>query len=102
MYERLGRFSQREINQTDATRSTTPPPKKPAACGISCRAPRTSRATPTTVKIKPKNFSRSGATALRKTVFRCAVAPLREKSSLETTPANKLLVEDLRSLHNVK
>src|SRR6185369_4610963 len=97
MCERLGRFSQREINQTAATSSTMPPPKKPAACGTSCTAPRTSSAIPTTVKITPKNFPRSGATTLR-----CVVAPPREKSSLETTPANKLLVEDLRSLRNVK
>src|SRR6185369_3639 len=97
--DRLGRFSQREINQTAATRSTTPPPKKPAAGGISCNGPRTSSAIPTTVKITPENFSRSDATALR---FRCAVAPLRERSSLETTPANKLLVDALRSLRNVK
>src|SRR5215217_4871198 len=109
MCDRLGRFSQREINQTAATRNTTPPPKKPAACGISCNPPRMSSAIPTKVKVMPKNFSRKGAKALRRRKalpkpvgLLCVFAPLREKSSSKRDPINRLLVDTLPNLLNVK
>src|SRR6185369_11912287 len=104
MCDRLGRFSQREVNHTDATSNTTPPPKKPAACGISCRAPRTSSAIPATLK----NISRKGAKTLRRRKalpkflsLLCVFASLREKSSSKRDPIKRLLVDALPNLLNV-
>src|SRR5215211_2551943 len=101
MWERLGRFSQREMKKTEATRRTTPPPKKPAACGIHPNPPAASSATPSTLKTMPKNDPRSGATTPRM-IFRCDVAPLREKSSSEIDPARRPRVDALPNLLNVK
>src|SRR5215217_6529275 len=105
MCDRLGFFSQREINQTAATRRTTPPPKNPAACGISCSAPRTSSAIPPMLK----NIPRQGAKAPRRRKalptplgLLGALAPLREKSSSKSDPINKLFVDALPNLRNVK
>src|SRR5689334_22961325 len=47
------RRSQLAKKQTPATSNTTPPPKKPAACGIQCSPPATSNANATTVAPTP-------------------------------------------------
>src|SRR5690349_19403833 len=88
MCDRVGRFSQREINDTAATSSTTPPPKKPAACGITFNAPSTSNAIPANVKIRPN----------RPRLDRGLAAPDAESKP----PANNPRVDDRPSLRNVK
>src|SRR3954468_9803106 len=95
----LLRLSQVERNKTPATRRITPPPKKAATRGINWTAPASSSAIPRTVKRGPRNFSRNGATALRKDL-RCAVASWREKSSID--PINKLRVDERPSFLKVK
>src|SRR5215217_8770070 len=86
----LLRLSQFERKVTPAMSKTTPPPKKPAACGISCREPAIKSKPPKTLKEIPRNFPRKGAKALGKTV--CAFAPLRGDPSV-IDPASRLRVD---------